>query len=41
MTDLMSCHTLEADTLTGLDDKERCLELVESIRFHVISGCLC
>ena len=27
--------------MTGLDDKERCLELVESIRFHVMSGCLC
>ena len=26
--------------LTGLDDKESCLELVESIRFHAKSGCL-
>jgi uncharacterized membrane protein len=31
----------ELKDLTGVDDKESCFELVESIRHHVILACLC
>ena len=27
-------------SLTGLDEKERCFELMDSIRCHVMIGCL-